>query len=110
VSNHHLARLISLALTLPLSERGQFPTRSAIITGRVLQFTFPVALDEARLSCEMEADGLAVRWLERAGYRATALATLLNNITERLSPQQQRQRLALRTRISKLNDRLNSDR
>lgn len=110
VSNHHLARLISLALTLPSSEREHFPTRSAIITGRVLQFTFPVALDEARLSCEMEADRLAVRWLERADYRPTALATLLNNISERLSPRQQRERLALRARISKLNDRVKSDR
>ena len=110
VSSHHLARLITLALTLPSSERQHFPALSAIIGGRVLKFTFPTALDEARLSCEMEADLLALRWLERAGYQPTALATLLDNITSRLLPRQQRERLALRARISKLNDKLRSDR
>lgn len=102
VTSHHLSRLIALTLTLPSSEREQFPTRAAIITGRAAQFMFPPALDEERLRCEIEADRLAVRWLERAGYRARALTTLLDNITARLLPRQQRERAALRKRLSKL--------
>jgi beta-barrel assembly-enhancing protease len=102
VAHRHLARLIELALTLSPGERDQFPTRAAIITGQVSQFVFPAALDAARLRYEMEADQLAVLWLECAGYRVTALPLLLDRLNARLSPQAQQERSALRARIALL--------
>lgn len=104
VAGHHLSRLIALALALPVDEQERFPTRRAIITGQALQFAFPSRLDAARLRCEMEADQMALRWLERAGYKSDALALLLDSLTLRLSPQVQPERAALHARISLLRD------
>lgn len=102
VAAHHLARLIALAQTLPIEERERFPTRAAIMTGQALQFAFPSALDGARLRCEVEADQMAVRWLERAGYRGDALTTLLDRLTTQLSPHARQERKALKTRVTLL--------
>jgi predicted Zn-dependent protease len=104
ISGHHLARLIALALALPVDEQESFPTRRAIITGQALQFAFPSTLDAARLRCEMEADQMALRSLERAGYTSNALALLLDNLTSRLSPQVQQERAALHARIALLRE------
>lgn len=98
VSCHHLSRLIALAEILPAAEREGFPTRSAIITGQALQFDFPTAIDGARLRSEMEADQLAVLWLEHAGYSIEALPILLGRLDTRLPPTAQKERAALRAR------------
>jgi predicted Zn-dependent protease len=105
LEDHHLARLIALALALPPVEQGRFPTRRAIITGQALQFAFPSALDEARLHCEMEADEIAVQKLERAGYTAEALAILLDTLNSRLSPRATQERAAMRARLNWLRER-----
>lgn len=102
VARHHLSHLIALAQSLPSTKRESFPTRSQIVTGQATQFAFPPALDAARLSCEMEADQLATRWLERAGYRAEALSALLDNLTEHLSIYAQQERAALQSRVTSL--------
>lgn len=102
----HLARLIALALSMPAAEQGRFPTRRAIITGQALQFSFPAALDGARLGCEVEADQRAVRWLERAGYRGNSLTLLLDGLSTRLSPQVSEERAALQARIALLRERV----
>ncbi|HEY0322104.1 MAG TPA: M48 family metalloprotease [Pyrinomonadaceae bacterium] len=104
VADHHLSRLIALTLALPVGEQELFPSRQAIITGQALQFAFPSTLDNARLRCEMEADQMAVRWLERAGYEGKALALLLDSLTARISPQVQQERAALYTRIALLRE------
>lgn len=101
--SHHLARLVGLALTLPRGQGEQFPTRAAIITGRVSQFAFPQALDGARLGYEMEADQLAARWLARAGYQVNSLATLLENLASRFPLEAKKERAALRARVALLN-------
>ena len=99
---HHLARLIALAQTLPVDERERFPSRTAITTGQTLQFAFPSALDAARLAYEVEADQLAQRWLERAGYSGAALTTLLDSLASHLSPHARQERTALQSRVSLL--------
>jgi predicted Zn-dependent protease len=104
ITNHHLSRLIALALSLPPGEQKRFPTRRAIVTGQVFQFAFPSMLDDARLRCEVEADKMAVGWMERAGYAGQALALLLDGLTARLSPQAQPERVALRARITMLRE------
>ena len=103
IANHHLARLIAHALSLPADTRGRFPTRAAIINGQSTQFAFPLALERARLRCEMEADQTATRWLERAGYAGNALAILLDSLSSRLSPYAQQERAALQARVAMLN-------
>lgn len=102
VACHHLSHLIALAQSLPPAKRESFPTRSEITTGRATQFAFPQALDTARLNCEKEADQLATRWLERAGYRAEALPSLLDNLTGHLSIYAQQERAALQSRVTSL--------
>lgn len=104
VAGHHLTRLIALALALAVDEQEGFPTRRAIITGQALQFAFPSTLDAARLRCEMEADQMALRWLEHAGYTRNALALLLDSLTLSLSPQVQQERAALHARIALLRE------
>lgn len=105
IASHHLSRLIALALTLPLNEQERFPTRRAVITGRALQFSFPSALDEARLSCEMEADRRAAQWLYGAGYSDRSLTILLNRLDAALSSQaRQEERAALQARIAVLRE------
>lgn len=106
VASHHLARLIALAQTLPIEERERFPTRAAIMTGQALQFAFPLALDAARLRCEVEADQIAVRWLEQAGYRGDALTTLLDRLSTQLSPHARQERTALQARVTLLTRQL----
>jgi predicted Zn-dependent protease len=102
IEGRHLACLIATALALPFEEQENFPTRLAITTGQTLRFDFPATLDDARLSCEVEADEMAVRWLERAGYEQSALPLLLESITARLSSNARNEREALRTRIALL--------
>jgi beta-barrel assembly-enhancing protease len=105
VASHHLARLIALAETLPVGERDGFPSRSAIIRGQTLQFVFPPSLDRVRLDYEIEADQMAVRCLESAGYKGEALAQLLGKLSAQLSPnvlQEEEKRAALRTRLQLL--------
>lgn len=99
---HHLSHLIALAQSLPISKRESFPTRHEIITGQATQFAFPSALDAARLGCEMEADKWAALWLERTGYRAEALTSLLVSLTEHLSIYAQQERAALQSRVASL--------
>jgi predicted Zn-dependent protease len=103
MANHHLARLIALALMLPSNERERFPARAAIIKGQAVQFTFPAALAPERLRYEMEADEIAVGWLETAGYNTRALAILLDNLKSRLSIYAQPERAALSARVRLLN-------
>lgn len=103
VRERHLVHLIGLALRLSVSEREEFPTRAAIVTGQAAQFSFPRALAGARLGCEMEADKLAAFWLERAGYQSTALSALLEGLKTRLSLQAQPERESLYARIASLN-------
>ena len=102
MAQHHLARLIGLALTLDPRERENFPTRSEIIKGYATHFTFPSALDGTRLRYEMEADQLATCLLECAGYRAAALSTLLDKLASLISAQAQPERAALRARVRSL--------
>ncbi|MBD0371832.1 MAG: M48 family metalloprotease [Pyrinomonadaceae bacterium] len=104
VTGHHLSRLIALALTLPPNEQERFPTRRAVITGRVLQFAFPSALDEARLRYEMEADKVAARWLELVGYKGQALVRILDNLSAQLSPRVQQERTNLQARLALLRE------
>lgn len=104
VANHHLSRLIALALALPLSEQERFPTRRAIVTGQAIQFAFPSMLDDARLGCEIEADKWAVVWMARAGYAGQSLALLLDSLTARLPPQARSEQIALRARITLLRE------
>ena len=102
VAGRHLSRLIAMTLALPFSEQERFPTRRAIITGQALQFAFPSTLNDARLRCEMEADKMAVRWLERTGYEGAALAVLLDSVSAHLSPHDKQERAALQARIASL--------
>jgi beta-barrel assembly-enhancing protease len=99
VACRHLARLIALAQTLSPAERESFPTRGALLTGQSLQFAFPAALNDTRLRAEMEADRLALGWLEGAGYRTESLAALLKRLAKHLSP---RERAALQSRVTSL--------
>jgi predicted Zn-dependent protease len=102
ITNQDLSRLIALALALSAGERENFPTRRAIVTGQAIWFDFPSGLDEARLRCEMEADKMAVSWMERAGYDAQALALLLESLTARLPLRAQPERVALKARVKLL--------
>jgi predicted Zn-dependent protease len=104
ITNHDLSRLIALALALPTREHSNFPTRRAIITGQTIQFDFPSGLDEARLRCEIEADKMAVSWMERAGYDNQALALLLESLTARLPLRAQPERIALKARVTLLRE------
>lgn len=104
IMNHDLSRLIALALALPAGEQEGFPTRRAIVTGQVVQFTFPPTLEEARLRCEIEADRMAVGWMERAGYAGHALALLLESLRARLPAQARPERVALRARATLLRE------
>ena len=103
IVNHHLARLIALALMLPADERERFPARPAIIKGQAAQFTFPAALGPERLRYEMEADQIAIGWLKSAVYNGQALAILLDNLKSRLSPYAQPERATLSARVRLLN-------
>ncbi|MGH9900351.1 MAG: M48 family metalloprotease [Pyrinomonadaceae bacterium] len=98
----HSARLISAALRLPAEERPGFPTRAEIVTGRAFNFYLPRALDAARHDCEAEADRIAVRWLERAGYRAAALGELLTRLASTLPRESRDTRAALHERATTL--------
>lgn len=102
IACRHLARLIALAQTLSVDERERFPSRTAITTGQTLQFAFPSALDGARQGYEVEADQLAQRWLEQAGYSGDALPALLDNLTAHLSPHAWQERAALQSRVNLL--------
>jgi predicted Zn-dependent protease len=104
VVGRHLARLIALTLALPLGQQESFPTRRAIVTGQTLQFAFPSTLSNARLRCEMEADQMAVRWLECAGYAREALAILLDVLNTRISPALKQERVDLQSRIALLRE------
>lgn len=104
ITNHDLSRLIALALGLPAVEQENFPTRRAIITGRTLWFDFPSALYEARLRCEIEADKMAVSWMERAGYDGQALALLLESLSARLPLGAEPERIALKARVNLLRE------
>jgi predicted Zn-dependent protease len=105
VRGRHLSRLIAMALALPVDEQAGFPTRRAITTGQALQFAFPSGLDDERLRCEMEADEMARRWLESAGYDTSALARILERISASLSPEAQQEQAALMSRIALLRER-----
>lgn len=102
LASHHLSHLIALALVTPTGDGARFPNRQAIITGQSLQFAFPQTLNDERLRCEVEADELAVRWLERAGYDDKALMTVLSRLTAQVSRQNTPERAALKMRINLL--------
>ncbi|HKS27628.1 MAG TPA: M48 family metallopeptidase [Pyrinomonadaceae bacterium] len=99
ITNRDMSRMIAMSLALPTAEQGSFPTRRMIVTGQAIQFAFPQGLDEARLRCEMEADKMAVGWMERAGYSPHALAQLLEAVRARLPLQAQPERVALKERV-----------
>lgn len=102
IYSHHLAHLLASALSLPEAERKRFPSRASIISGQSTQFAFPTSLARTRLRSEMEADKLAVEWLKQAGYRSTALAQLLYNLSARLSPRAHQERASLQSRVALL--------
>jgi beta-barrel assembly-enhancing protease len=104
IKNHHLSRLIAFALSLPARAQESFPTRRAIVTGRALRFAFPSILDDARQRSEIEADKMAIRWVEGAGYTSHALALLLESLKACTPAQARHERSGLQARITLLRE------